>query len=249
MLNRLAIILVLPLLVGSLSVCASSTTTNKKQSPSERKEILKLVKQHVQHPFYIGGSIGYGETDWSQITTAIGNPAAASAPITANSNGLAFGAIMGYQFSRHFLIEADYTHFADSKVGFETSADTPGGYNTYGLKSLKTGTSSYALLLKILVPFLNSKSYVYADTGAAYVYRSDKSVTADPNNPPVYYTKQHKGHFGASFGFGVARNVTEHIFTELSFQYTTGFGKADATPAEDYIPFVYSLMFNIGYRI
>lgn len=245
-----SLVIILTALLASYSITvlsAKTPSTRSSETASERQQILSLIKKHVKHPFYIGGSLGYGETDWSQITASPDDVASASAPISASSNGLALGAMMGYQFSRHFLVEADYTHFADSKVNFYTAA--AGGFNTYGIKSLETGTSSYSLLLKVLVPFLNSNSYVYADTGAAYVYRSDISVTPDPDNPPVHYTKQHKGHFGASFGFGAARNLTDHIFTELSFQYTTGFGKADATPAEDYIPFVYSLMFNIGYRI
>lgn len=211
---------------------------------------VRMLRQHVKHPFYFGGSLGYGNTDWSEITTAPSTPtqdndAAFTAPISAKSGGFAWGAFMGYQFSKHFTVEGIYTHYHSTVVGFQTDI-TP---NFYGIEQLRTDTHSYSLLGKILVPFGFTNVYVYADAGVTYVHRDDKKVTADPNNPPVAFDKKHKGHFGPSFGFGVAYNLTEHLFTEGSFQYTTGYGKADVKPAEDYIPFVYSIMLNMGVRV
>lgn len=211
----------------------------------------RMLSQHVKHPFYFGGSAGYGNTDWSQITTAPStltdpNPAAESAPISAKSDGFAWGGFVGYQFSEHFTIEGVYTHYHSTVVGFDTSLFTP---NIYGIRQLRTDTHSYSLLGKILVPFGFTHVYVYADAGITYVHRDDKKITPDPNNPPVDFEKRHKGHFGPSFGFGVAYNITEHLFAEGAFQYSTGYGKADFKPAEDYIPFVYSLMLNIGVRV
>jgi opacity protein-like surface antigen len=211
---------------------------------------IKMLKQHVKHPFYFGGSTGYGNTDWSEITTAPGtelnpNLAAETAPISAKSGGFAWGAFMGYQFSKHFTVEAAYTHYHSTVVGFATSPLA----NSYGIEELRTDTHSYSLLGKILVPFGFTNVYVYADAGVTYVHRDDHKVTPDPNNPPVDFDKRHKGHFGPSFGFGLAYDITEHLFTEGAFQYTTGYGKADVKPAEDYIPFVYSIMLNIGVRV
>ena len=45
----------------------------------------RMLSQHVKHPFYFGGSAGYGNTDWSEITTSPGtitqpNLAAETAP-------------------------------------------------------------------------------------------------------------------------------------------------------------------------
>lgn len=210
----------------------------------------RMLRQHVKHPLYFGGSLGYGNTDWSEITTvpsttAQPNLAASTAPISAKSGGFAWGAFLGYQFSKHFTVEGIYTHYHSTVVGFQTSV-TP---NFYGIEQLRTDTRSYSMLGKIMVPFGFTNVYVYADAGVTYVVRDDQSITPDPNNPPVDFAKRHRGHFGPSFGFGVAYNLTEHLFTEGSFQYTTGYGKADVKPAEDYIPFVYSVMLNIGVRV
>ena len=210
----------------------------------------RMLSQHVKHPFYFGGSAGYGNTDWSEITTSAGtqtqpNLAAETAPTSAKSDGFAWGGFVGYQFSEHFTIEGIYTHYHSSVVGFATSPLA----NSYGIEQLRTDTHTYSVLGKILVPFGFTHIYVYADAGITYVHRDDDKVTADPQNPPVDFDKRHKGHFGPSFGFGLAYNITEHLFTEGSFQYTTGYGKADVKPAEDYIPFTYSLLVSLGVRV
>jgi opacity protein-like surface antigen len=211
---------------------------------------MLMLKQHVKHPFYFGGSAGYGSTDWSEITTtpstlAQVNLAAETAPIGAKDDGFAWGGFIGYQFSKHFTVEGVYTRYHSTVVSFQTDI-TP---NLYGIEQFRTNTHSYSLLGKIMVPFGFTNVYVYADAGVTYVHRDDKKVTGDPNNPPVDFDKRHKGHWGPSFGFGLAYNITEHLFTEGSFQYTTGYGKADIKPAEDYIPFVYSLMLSLGVRV
>lgn len=216
----------------------------------------ELLSEHVQNPFYFGGSLGYGNTNWSEITTVpptatnAYNPVAESAPISATSGVFASGAFMGYQFSQHFMIETDYTHFNTTKVNFQPTINPYQIFqNLYGITQLNTNTNAYSLLGKILVPFGFTHIYVYADAGVTYVYRDDLSIVADPDDPPVRFTLQDIGHFGPSFGFGLAYNITEHLFSETSFQYTTGYGKANLTPAESYIPFIYSLMFNLGVRV
>ncbi len=211
---------------------------------------IRMLKQHVKHPFYFGGSVGYGSTDWSEITTSPStatqvNLAAETAPIGAKDDGFAWGGFIGYQFSKHFTLEGVYTRYHSTVVSFQTDI-TP---NLYGIEQFRTNTHSYSLLGKIMVPFGFTNVYVYADAGVTYVHRNDVQVTPDPNNPPVAFDKRSKGHFGPSFGFGLAYNLTEHLFAEGAFQYTTGYGKADVKPAEDYIPFVYSLMLNMGVRV
>jgi opacity protein-like surface antigen len=211
------------------------------------KDAKLMLKQHVQHPFYIGFGIGVGSTDWSEITTEPG-AAAQSAPLSAKSNAFTIQTYIGYQFSKHFTVESIYTHYPRTTVGFQTFEQNPGNPNIYGLKSLKTDTDSYSLIGKFLVPFGFSHVNVYADAGVTFVHRRDISFVADPDLG-ANYTKQNSIRAGASFGFGLATNLSERLFSEASFQYTTGYGKASLKPAESYIPFVYSLTLNLGYRL
>ena len=221
----------------------------------------KLLTEHVKNPFYFGGSLGYGNTNWSEITTPAAtksnhyNQVALSAPISATSGVFASGAFMGYQFSPHFMIETDYTHFDTTEVGFQTTVDYPPPTgqkpwnNFYGISQLNTNTNAYSLLGKILVPFGFTQVYVYADAGVTYVQRDDLSYVAEPSVADPSFKLMDIGHFGPSFGFGLAYNITQHIFSEAAFQYTTGYGKANLEPAEYYIPFIYTLMFNLGIRV
>lgn len=206
----------------------------------------RMLMQHVKHPFYFGSSFGYGNTDWSEITTAEStpnqfNPATFSAPIGATQGGFAYGGFMGYQFSEHFTLEAIYTRYPQTKVTFSQDG------NNYNIGELKTDTNAYSLVGKILVPFGFTHIYIYADAGVTYVRRLDKKIVGLPQTTPNF-KKEDIGHFGPSFGFGIAYNITEHLFTEGSFQYTTGYGKADMRPAENYVPFVYSLLLSLGVR-
>ena len=260
--------LVLVSLVASFFVVTEESAADTTLIPQPVKttattaydDTKNFLSQHVNNPFYFGGSLGYGNTNWSEITTTpyeypSNNEVAYSAPISATSGVFASGAFMGYQFSPHFMVEADYTHFDTTQVGFQTTADYGGGYtntfdNYYGISSLNTETNAYSLLGKILVPFGSTKVYVYADAGVTYVQRVDESVVWDPQiTTTTPFQLQDIGHFGPSFGFGLAYNITQHIFSEAAFQYTTGYGQANLLPAEDYIPFIYTLMFNLGIRV
>ena len=208
--------------------------------------VVKIITQRVTYPLYFGGSLGYGNTNWSQITTSPQlhgnfNHDSLSATISDKPNGFAYGGLVGYQFSKHFTIETFYTKYPLTTVKFAAA-------NNYQIGELRTNTHSYSLVGKILAPFALTNVYVYADAGIAYVGRVDKKIIALPNQEPNF-RKRDVGHFGPSFGFGFAYNLTKHLFTEGSFQYTTGYGKADTTPAEDYIPFVYSLMGSMSVRV
>ena len=232
----------------------------KKTATTAYDDTKNFLSQHVKNPFYFGGSLGYGNTNWSEITTPAAtnennyNPVAMSAPISATSGVFASGAFMGYQFSPHFMIESDYTHFNNTEVGFQTTQYEPGlsgpqpYTNFYGISQLNTSTNAYSLLGKILVPFGSTQVYVYADAGVTYVQRVDDSVVAEPNTVSTFRLMD-IGQFGPSFGFGLAYNITQHIFSEAAFQYTTGYGQANLLPAEYYIPFIYTLMFNLGVRV
>lgn len=237
----------------------------KNAAEATYSDTKKLLSQRVEHPFYFGGGLGYGNTNWSEITTTPssstasnpgGNPVAEAAPISANSSVFASDAFIGYQFSPHFMLEGDYTHFNSTQVNFQTTQEAFGSvvpfFNDYGISQLNTGTNAYTLLGKILVPlgFL-TRVYVYADAGVSYVQRVDYSMEKLDYYSTAYspFELSDIGHFGPSFGFGFHYDFMPHLFTEASFQYTTGYGTANAQPAQNYIPFIYSLMFNLGIRV
>lgn len=241
MINKLKLLIAIVLL-STLGVAGAVPKVVKKAY----HDTIKMFQEHVYHPFYLGGGIGYGNTDWTEITTTPGiqNDTTVSAPISATGSGVAYDAYMGYQFSPHFTVETVYTRYPTTRVGFQPSV------NTYGITTLKTDTDSYSLLGKILVPFGFTGVSVYADAGATMIHRKDENITPDTSpGSIVTFHKVNRYKLGPSFGFGVATNVTQRLFAEGSFQYTTGYGKADITPAEDYVPFVYSIMFNMGVRL
>lgn len=215
------------------------------------KNAKLMVEQHVKHPFYFGISTGYGSTNWDALTTPADNgqnPATFSSPIGTSEKHFSYGAFVGYQFSKHFTVESIYVHYPTTRVSFCSDAVCGAFGNVYGLESLDSNTSTYSFLGKILVPFGFTNIYIYADAGVTIVHRKDGKLSVEPGDT-INYKKQNRYKAGPSFGFGVAYNITEHLFTEASFQYTTGYGKADIKPAQDYIPFVYSLMFNLGVRV
>ncbi len=210
-----------------------------------------MIQQHVEYPFYMGLGAGYGDTDWSQITTLNDpfNPATESSPISSSAKQIAFDAYIGYQFSEHFAVESIYTRYPQTTLGFQLEGSGSSFPNIYGIDTLTTNTDSYSLLGKIFVPFGFTKVNVYADAGVTVMHRHDISVTKDPDAAVMNYVKQNTYKAGPSFGFGVAMNVTKRLFSEIGFQYTTGYGKADVNVAEEYIPFAYSILFNMGVRI
>ena len=230
--------------LSALFICLFSVSSSAGIIQKTIDGTEKMLSQHVIHPFYLGGGLGYGNTDWSEITTSPGleNLATQGAPISATGDGFAWGAFMGYQFSEHFTVEAIYTKYRDSNVEFEAEA------NNYNLSSLKSATDSYSIVGKILVPFGFTQVYVYADAGLTLVHRKDISFVP-LDGQQADFKKLNKAHLGPSFGFGLAYNITPRLFSEASFQYTTGYGKAEANPAQDYIPFVYSIMMNLGVRL
>lgn len=243
------------LVLSSLTYTSVSLAATSSKKTGKLSEIKSYLNLHVHHPLYMGGSFGYGNTDWSEITTERytfqnNNLTAMTAPISADSSSATIGAFVGYQFTKHFAVEADYVYFPNTKVGFQSDEEIR---NSYHITSLTTDTHDFSVIGKILIPILSSTYYLYADAGLAYVLRVDRNIKLDPNNPPTptdpAFKKQTKGHFGPTFGFGLAKNFATHFYTELAFNYTTGYGKADLKPAEDYIPFVYSLTVNLGYRI
>lgn len=178
------------------------------------------------HPFYVGGILGYGNTNWSQMVSQ-DSASANSTPISAGGSGVMVGAFAGYELTSHFAVEANYMRFPSANIKFEPD-------NVYGIDSFTSYTNEYGVMGKFMVPIGSSKFKAFSEVGPAYVQRDD--ILAK------------EGKIGAGFGLGVDYNINQRWMSELGFQYYTGFGASEFKPVYDYIPFLYTLNLRIAYR-
>ncbi len=184
-----------------------------------------------QYPFYFGGMIGFGDTNWGGLVDpdAESDGSDVSTPVKATGTGVAWGVMGGFEFNRYFAIQGNYQHYPTSRIFLDS-------FNSY----LPTGqiveseTKNYALVAKFMVPIFNSGFRLFSDVGPAYTLRNDEL--------------ENMGHWAAQFGAGINYNITPRFLTEINFNYTTGFDESNTTPIDDYIPFLYSINFGLAYR-
>jgi len=180
---------------------------------------------------YVGGTLGYGSTDWNQLTCQTCDPddfLLASVPKSADDSGLAWGFFAGYQINPNFTMELAYTRFARTSVYFVDD-------NLYDLTTLNTNTSSVTLVGKVLVPIMSSGVSGFADAGIAVIHRSDVLTNVSRVEP--------------TFGIGAMYDLSKRILGEIGFQFTPGFGRSEIDPVNDYVPFVYVLYARLAYRV
>ncbi len=201
-------------------------TTNPNNYQSAFMAYLNQMPK-VQDPFYIGGILGYGNTNWSQMVSQDGASSNAT-PISAGGSGVAGGVFAGYELNPYFAVEGNYMYFPSANIQF-----TPGN-TTYGTDAFTSHTNEYTVMAKFMLPLPNSKFRVFSEIGPAYVQRHDD--LAD------------KGHIGGGFGVGVDYLMSQHWFAEAGFQYYTGYGVSELRPVYDYIPFLYTVNVRLAYR-
>lgn len=188
-----------------------------------------------KHPLYVGIIGGFGSTTWQGLVPNKKNQNVAlnmSTPINAKEGGAAWGALVGYEFSPYFAIEANYMRYPDSIVYFDEFSLF--SFTHDGETSFKTKTDSISLMGKIMLLIPNSNFKIYSSAGATNLYRKDMIVDDWRVSP--------------TFGVGVIYNFTEHFMGELAGSYTTGFGESLLSPADTYFPFLYSITAHIAYR-
>lgn len=182
-------------------------------------------------PLYIGFSTGYGNTNWSGLVDpdAVNDGSDGSTPINATSGGIVWGVFGGVEFSPYFSLQGNFKRYPDAKLLFDQ-------YNLYFPQAteITSRTTNYSVIGKFMVPILGSRLRAFSDLGPAYTYRHD-----------VLYDK---GNWAVTFGGGFNFLVTHHLITELNFDYTSGNGKSNTLPVDDFVPFLYSINFAIGYR-
>lgn len=189
-----------------------------------------------ERPFYVGVALGWGCTDWSQLvaqwkTEMDYNTLTLSAPTSAGDTGFAYGFMMGYEVSPHFALETNYMRFPNTLITFDQ-------YSLYAYEdnvtSINSNTYVYNIVGKFMVQVAHTGLRGFANAGGALTHRQDPLVDA--------------GHITPTFGVGLDYVISKRIMTELVFQYYAGFGKAVLRPVLNYIPFLYTVHFKIGYR-
>ncbi len=187
------------------------------------------------HPFYIGLTGGYGSTTWEGLVPSKANQGAAlniSAPIFVKEGGGLWGAVIGYELTNFFALEANYRHYQKATITFDP--DSLFAFDNDDETVFNTRTETTALMAKIMMGFPRTDLKAYSSFGVAGVHRVDTLKKQWKTTP--------------TFGVGFNWSFSEHIMGELGANYTAGYGESELNPSEDYIPFLYSLFINLSYR-
>lgn len=187
------------------------------------------------HPFYVGVMGGYGSTTWEGLVPSLKNQNLAmsiSTPISVNEGGGAWGAFTGYEFSRFFAMEANYMRFPDATIRFD--ADSLFAFEQKGLTELHTQTQTASILAKIMLVLPKTSMRLYSGAGIASIWRTDE-IYQDYRISP-------------EFAFGATINFNERVMGEIGANYTAGYGESEINPAEDFIPFLYSVVVKLAVR-
>ncbi len=200
--------------------------------------------RYGHHPFYIGGLLGYGSTDWSHLTANCGNDAVcqsdvqASVPTSAGDSGATVGLTMGYEVQPHFAFETSFVRYPTTKVTFTMqeyyTANYPQLFNPDGSGSFNSYTYAFDFIGKFMVGIMDTSIRAFADAGMAVTYRTDPMNSFSRVNP--------------TFGVGLDYVFAEHWMVDGEFQYIAGYAKSNTTPAVTYSPFLYSLNMVLAYR-
>lgn len=233
-------IIALALCLNCRLVCSNSTNT----SSSEHQTLAKLdhVKKKTlkdqdlfRYPFYIGAMGGYGSTTWQGLVPSIGNQNIAmsiSTPIAVKEGGGVWGFLAGYELTRYFAIEANYMRYPDAVVTFDE--DSLFAFEQDGLTDLHTQTQTGSVLAKVMLVIPKTSMRVYSGAGVASVWRMD-DINQDYRISPT-------------FAFGVNVNFNARVMGEIGANYTAGYGESEINPANDFVPFLYSVFAKLALR-
>ncbi len=187
------------------------------------------------HPFYIGVTGGFGSTTWAGLVPTEENKNLAlslSTPLKVTEGGGVWGFFGGYELSKFFAIEASYTKYQDAKIEFDEFSIF--SFNNNGLTEFTTQTETVNLIGKVMLIIPKTDIRLFSSAGAAAVRRKD-IIYNDWRASPT-------------FGAGLNYNFTPHIMTEFGANYTAGYGEAQLSPTDSYLPFLYSIFLRLGLR-
>lgn len=210
-----------------LSCFFTSSIINARSTPK--------VDDVFEYKAYVGAMGGYGSTLWDGLVPTNDNQNAAmniSTPTAVNEGGGVWGLVLGYEITPYFALEANYMHYPKAEVFFDEASLF--AFDHDGETSLNTNTDTYSMLAKFMLILPSSNIRVYSSAGAARVERKD-FIAEDYRLSP-------------SFGLGVNANLTKRIMAEIGLNYTAGYGESEINPANDYVPFLYSVVAKVAYR-
>ncbi len=195
-----------------------------------------LANAAFKHPAYFGLSGGYGSTTWQGLVPSDINKNEAisiSTPVTVNEGGSVWGAFAGFELTPYFALEAGYMRYPNAIISFDEFSLF--AFDHDGLLDLYTHTETISVMAKVMLFIPKTDVRLYSSAGAAEVHRWDNMTESRRISP--------------TFGVGFNYPVSEHVMAEIGGNYTAGYGESELNPAKDYVPFLYSGVFRLAYRI
>lgn len=186
------------------------------------------------HPLFFGIGAGFGATTWYALVpaaTEANRGMDISTPKRVNEGGGAVNIFAGFDITQTFGLEFGYYHYANAKVHF--ADDSLFEFNHH-ITDLITRTDNYYFMTKFMVQINDSAARAYSGIGFAMLHRRDQVHS--------YYRKT------PTFDVGVTYNISPNWFADLNGNFTAGYGASEKCPADDYMPFAYSLLARLAYR-
>ncbi|OGT66020.1 MAG: hypothetical protein A3J38_10570 [Gammaproteobacteria bacterium RIFCSPHIGHO2_12_FULL_45_9] len=155
-----------------------------------------------------------------------------ASPSGAVDSGAAVGITFGYEVQPHFAMELTFSHFPTSTLTF-----TQGNYyfDEENDVVIDSETDAMWFVAKFMAQIADLPLRGYATAGLDVTYRNDVLATIIQAEP--------------TFGVGLDYIFRNRIQLELGFQYVAGYGEASVTPANAYVPFLYTVFMRLGYYI
>ncbi|MDP3706398.1 MAG: outer membrane beta-barrel protein [Legionellaceae bacterium] len=188
-----------------------------------------------KHPFYVGAMGGYGSTTWKGLVPSFENQNVAmtiSTPISVREGGGVWGVLAGYELTHFFAIEANYLRYPDATITFDE--DSLFAFEQDGLTELHTKTQTGSVLAKIMLVIPKTSMRLFSGAGVASIWRTD-DINQDYRISPT-------------FAFGANINFNDRLMGEIGANYTAGYGESEINPAEDFVPFLYSVFVKMALR-
>ncbi len=208
-------------------LCITYTTLMYAKTPP----IAELYK----NKYYIGGVGGSSSTTWRGLVPAEENRNDAmsiSTPILVREGGAVWGFFGGYEVTPYFAIEANYMNFPEAVITFDD--DSLFAFEHDGMIKLISHSQTGSIIGKVMLVIPDSPFRLYSGAGIATVWRNDEINTAY--------------RFSPTFAVGFTLNVNSHLMFEIGTNYTAGYGESEISPANDFIPFLYSFYGKVALR-
>lgn len=186
---------------------------------------LAIHQEPNFHPIYMGVETGYGSTTWGYLVPAEEDAAMAfSTPTAVHEGGVIWGLLLGYEFSPNFAIEGSYTRYPNAEIEFDDMSLF--AFEHDDVTEFSTETESVSLIGKFMLYLPNTKIRAVSSVGIANVHRADFIFNSWTLNP--------------KFGVGFNYSLNQHVVAEVGITYTAGYAVTELSPAENFIPFLYS---------